>query len=124
MVPKHSFKYTPLQEIRKNEGFRGLPKSDAFSLEHYQHFRPIQQKEKLQILEREEAVYNDNILDDITLDYPKNCWSLVKDCADSVSTVRSLLWPGYYAFHRVNTPIFGGVYVGYGIRNQDLPFML
>jgi radial spoke head protein 9 len=73
---------------------------------------------------REEQVYNDVFLDDITSDLPKGCWSLVSDCSGGVVTIRSLLWPGYYAFHRVHTPVFGAAYVGYGIRNQDLPFML
>lgn len=110
--------------MRKNEAFHGLAREQAFQLDGYQHFRPIQQKEKLAIAQREEAVYNNAFLDEITVDLPKNSWSLVRDCTDSVVTIRSLLWPGFYSFHRVNTPVFGGVYVGYGIRNQDLPFML
>lgn len=73
---------------------------------------------------REEQVYNDNFLDDIKLDFPKGSWSIVRDCSGAVVTLRSMLWPGYYGFHKVNTPIFGGVYIGFGIRNQDLPFML
>jgi radial spoke head protein 9 len=124
VVPRHSYKFTPLQEVRRNEAFSGLTRFDALQLSNYHHLRPMQQQDKLQMLEREEAVYNDLFLDDITKDYPKQCWSVISDCAQSVATVRSLLWPGYYAYHRVNTPIFGGVYIGYGIRNQDLPFML
>lgn len=73
---------------------------------------------------REEAFYNNDFLDEITSDLPKNCWSIAKDCTSSVATVRNLLWPGYYAYHRSHTPIYGALYIGYGIRNQDLPFML
>ena len=73
---------------------------------------------------REEAFYNNDFLDEITTDLPKNSWSITKDCTQSVATVRNLLWPGYYAYHRAHTSIQGGLYIGYGIRNQDLPFML
>jgi hypothetical protein len=49
LVPKGSFKFTPLQEVRRNEAFSGLPRDQASDLSGYQHFRPIQQKEKLAI---------------------------------------------------------------------------
>jgi len=35
-------------------------------------------------------------------------------------TIRSLLWIGYVAYNTVNTKIFGGVYIGKGIKNCDL----
>jgi radial spoke head protein 9 len=73
---------------------------------------------------RDESVYNQNFLDEITQDLPKHSWTVQKDAASSVATLRNLLWPGYYAYHRINTPQYGSVYIGYGIRNGDLPFML
>lgn len=42
VVPKSSYKYTPLHEIKKNEAFHGLTKQQAFDLNNYQHFRVIQ----------------------------------------------------------------------------------
>jgi hypothetical protein len=39
VVPKGSFKFTPLKETIKNEAFRGLSKDQAFSLSNWQHFR-------------------------------------------------------------------------------------
>jgi len=38
--------------------------------------------------------------------------------------VRNLFWPGYYAFHRLSSDRFGSVYIGDGIKNADLPFMI
>jgi radial spoke head protein 9 len=35
-------------------------------------------------------------------------------------TLRSLLWPGYVAYNRVHSNIFGGIYIGNGIKNSDL----
>jgi radial spoke head protein 9 len=124
VVPRGSYKFTPLKETVKNEAFRGLNKDQAFALGNWQHFRPIQQAEKVGIMQRDEAVYNNGFLDDIVADFPHLSWSLVKDSTESVANLRSTLWPGYYAFHRVNTPVFGALYIGSGVRNNDLPFMV
>ena len=35
-----------------------------------------------------------------------------------------MLWPGYVGYHRANSPIQGGVYIGDGLKNLDLAFML
>jgi hypothetical protein len=37
-------------------------------------------------------------------------------------TARSLLWPGYAFWHEIGTPAYGGLYVGDGVRNDDLCF--
>lgn len=42
IVPKGSFKYIPLGEIRRNEAFKGLNVQDAFELKNYVHLRPVQ----------------------------------------------------------------------------------
>jgi radial spoke head protein 9 len=123
VVPRGSFKFTPLKEAVKNEAFKGLAK-DAFSLTSWQHFRVVSQPEKVSLMQRDEAVYNNGFLDDIQVDHPKGCWSLVKDCTETVANVRNNLWPGFYAFHRLNTPLYGSLYIGHGIRNNDLPFMV
>ena len=124
VIPKGSFKFTPLKETIRNEAFKGLSQEKAFSIENWQHFRVIQQPDKVGLFYRDEAVFNNNFLDDISADFPRNCWSLVKDSTTTVANLRNNLWPGYFAFHRVNTPVYGGIYIGNGIRNNDLPFMV
>lgn len=69
-------------------------------------------------------MYNHDFLDSIAEDLPKNSWNAVKDTTETVATLRSQLWPGYYAFHRVRTPLYGSVYIGDGIRCNDLPFLI
>lgn len=51
-------------------------------------------------------------------------WSLQFSSNKTTVTLRSLQWPGYFFFHRVGTPDFGGAYFGDGRKNVDLPFML
>ena len=41
VVPKGSFKFTPLYEVKKNEGFKGLSAEDGFKSENWKHFRAI-----------------------------------------------------------------------------------
>lgn len=124
VIPKGSYKFTPLKEAVRNEAFRGLNKDSGFSLSNWQHFRSISQSEKVGLLQRDEAVYNNSFLDEVVCDFPKNCWSLVRDCTESVANLRNNLWPGFYAFHRLNTPLYGSLYIGDGVRNNDLPFMV
>jgi radial spoke head protein 9 len=38
--------------------------------------------------------------------------------------VKSLAWAGFVFFHMPSTPYFGHVYVGTGLKNNDLIFML
>jgi hypothetical protein len=76
------------------------------------------------MLAREESFYNNEFMDTVKTDLPKNSWSVIKDCTETVATIRSQLWSGYYAFHRSSTNHFGGIYIGYGLKNLDLPFMI
>ena len=106
---------------------RGLPAKAADKVVRHvgsPTFPSRQQAEKTGLVQRDEAVYNNNFLDDISADFPKGSWSLVKDTTESVANLRNNLWPGYFAFHRVNTTLYGGLYIGNGIRNNDLPFMV
>jgi radial spoke head protein 9 len=61
-------------------------------------------------------------MDPISKDAIKKSWSLQTDESGTEVTLRSLLWQGYVGYHRTNSSIFGGAYMGYGIRTQDLQF--
>ena len=124
VVPQGAFKMTPLREVRRNEAFKGLKKDDVFAVEKYQHFRAVETKDKREQIERDEAVYNHNFLDDLSGDFPKHTWNIQKDTTGTSAIIRNQLWPGYYGYHRANSQIYGGLFIGYGIKNLDLPFML
>ena len=75
-------------------------------------------------LESGKAFECDNCLDPLSEDRHKNAWSVQADESRTEITLRNLIWPGYVGYHRTNSNIFGGVYMGNGIRTPDLPFIL
>lgn len=51
-------------------------------------------------------------------------WSLQFERGSTVCVIRSLLWLGLISFHVPMTPQHGYIYMGDGLKNLDLPFML
>jgi radial spoke head protein 9 len=82
LIPQGSFKMTPIKEIRKNEAFKGLKKDQAFKLESYLHFRKPTGKDKKDLNDRDDAIYNNAFLDDLSLDLPTGTWNLLKDTTE------------------------------------------
>jgi len=76
------------------------------------------------LIARGEAIYNSECLDNVSKDFPQNSWSIQEDVTGTVATLKSHLWPGFFSYHRCNTDITGFVYIGDGIRNNNLPFMV
>jgi radial spoke head protein 9 len=110
--------------VSLNEAFKGLPKDEAFSLTNYSHFRNVQQKDKKEGIEKDDCIFQKNFLDSLVPDQPNGCWSIQKDSTGTVAVIRNLLWPGHYTYHKVGTRIYGSVYIGEGLKNAELPFML
>lgn len=54
----------------------------------------------------------------------KSLWSAQLSTTESVGTARSLQWPGYLSYCLLNSNVFGGVYVGNGLKQVELPFYL
>jgi radial spoke head protein 9 len=123
-VPYGSFKLTQAHEVQRNEAFKGLTREEAFKIEFYSHFRNVQSREKKEGLEKDDAIFQRNFLDDIAQDKPNGAWSIVKDTSGQVAILRNHLWPGYIGYHKVGTSTFGSVYIGEGLKNAELPFML
>lgn len=46
------------------------------------------------------------------------------DRLETTVFARSLYWPGFVAFHVMETPQFGFLYIGTGKKNWDVPFMM
>lgn len=118
LVPEGSVKLTPLHEIRRNEAFTGLNKEDATNLSKYMHFRKVDQ------MERFDSVFKHDFLDVIDKDPIKGSWTLHLDTTESVANIRNLIWPGFFAYHKIGTTLHGSFYFGDGRMNSDLAFML
>jgi radial spoke head protein 9 len=126
IIPHGSIKLTTSHEVARNEAFKGLAPSEAFNLSYYSHFRNVQNPDKKDGLEKDDAIYQRNFLDDVSTDRPPvGCWSIQRDSATSTTAIlRNLMWPGSYAYHKAGTRVFGSIYIGDGQKNTDLAFML
>lgn len=94
---------TTSHEVARNEAFKGLPADQAFQLTSYSHFRNVQQKEKKEGLEKDDAIFQKTFLDDILVDKPVGQWSVQKDQTGNVAILRNLLWPGFFSYHKAHT---------------------
>ena len=54
----------------------------------------------------------------------RGSWALQYDGFSQTAVLRSLLWPGFVFFLDNSSGRYGSLYVGSGIINTDLPFML
>ena len=122
--PQGAFKMTPQHELRRAEAFRGLNKEQAAKLSHYQHFRNVQHADKKALLDQSDAPFHKDILDGIQGDQPKGCWSLQMDERNETAVLRSLSWPGFQFFHKLSSNRFGNIYIGDGLKNQEVHFIV
>lgn len=76
------------------------------------------------MIDCDKALERDDFMDNINGDSVHESWSIQTDESATEITIRSLVWPGYLGYHRANSSIFGGVYMGSGIRCHDLAFLL
>jgi len=74
--------------------------------------------------ECDKALERDDFLDSLKDDAIKESWSVQTDESKTEVTIRSLVWPGYVGYHRANSSIYGGIYMGSGVRCYDLPFVV
>ena len=88
------------------------------------HFRAIINEDKKAFIENVDAIFSEDILDNITTDPVKGSWSIQLDPTKKIVNLRNLLWPGFFAVHQSNTNLYGCVYLGDGKKNADLPFMI
>eukprot|EP00927_Polykrikos_kofoidii_P072583 TRINITY_DN68684_c0_g1_i1.p1 TRINITY_DN68684_c0_g1~~TRINITY_DN68684_c0_g1_i1.p1 ORF type:complete len:274 (+),score=58.79 TRINITY_DN68684_c0_g1_i1:62-883(+) len=123
-VPKGAYALNEAHVTVDNSDFRGLSLSEAKDLKNYVHFRPPTSVAALRAFAQSDAEFFKNFLDPLESDLPKGCWAVRQDLSVSLVTLRSLNWPGYSAYHIPGTKKFGGAYFGYGMKNNDLPFIL
>lgn len=124
VVPIGSFRMTPGNELVRNKVFEGLTMSALKDLKNFGHFRKVEQQDKKDLIHRGDALYSLEFLDPVDKDLPKGSWSLFVDPSGTLACLRSVLWPGYFGYHRAGSEHYGGVYFGDGIKHSDLAFMV
>ncbi|XP_040921153.1 radial spoke head protein 9 homolog [Toxotes jaculatrix] len=124
VVPRGAFIKSPHGLVQINRSFGGLSHSEAGKLDSFRHFSEPKNLKKKSILEMGELNPALDFLDVLSDDIPKGSWSLQFECASKVCVLRSLLWLGLTFYHVPVTPQHGYIYIGDGIKNLDLPFML
>ena len=108
--------------LKEYQNYEDRPE-EIGKLENYFHFRKIESQNKKDMIDMGKAVFDFSFLDSLSDDNLKGAWSIQTDSAKTVCNIRSLVWNGYFAYHKANTNLFGSVYIGYGIKNMDIPFM-
>ena len=72
IFPQGVFKLIPIHELRRNDNFKGLNKKELTSIGKFHHFRHITEPERKINIEKDEAIFNMDILDSIEKD-PVKC---------------------------------------------------
>ncbi|XP_028808861.1 radial spoke head protein 9 homolog [Denticeps clupeoides] len=124
VVPRGAFIKSIHGTVQINRCFEGLSLSEAGRLKNYLHFTESKNLEKKSILEMAELDPSIDFLDPLSEDVPKGSWSLQFERGDAVCVIRSLVWLGLTFYHVPLTSQHGYVYVGNGLKNLYLPFML
>jgi len=124
VVPQGAYLVGATHQVLKNKTFEGLDHSLASKLGSYYHFREPTKLGRKSILEKRGMVKSTQFLDPISEDTPSGVWSLQSSPDERTVSIRSLLWPGYFFFHRVNSNSYGGAYFGDGKKNAAILFMI
>jgi len=124
VLPRGAFVVDASHTVGKNKGFEGLTYEAAGTLANYYHFRsPLSSRAKA-ALAKPGLVRPSDFMDPCSEDSPKGVWALSYDPSGTQIALRNLYWTGYFFFHVVDSPDYGGVYFGDGLPNLDLAFML
>lgn len=124
IIPEGALRLIPEHELRINKTFKGLKPEELKNKNKFLHFRPILDEKKREYIETDDAIEHFDVLDSIETDVMKGSWSIQLDPTKTICNVRSLLWPGYYAVHKANTKTYCSIYIGNGIKNSELAFMI
>ena len=76
-------------------------------------------------LDQPGAPFNPNFLEPIAEDQPKGLWIIQGGKQDDRTVnIRSIMWPGFIFYHKKGTKKFGNLYIGDGLKNEEIHFMI
>ncbi|EUD69017.1 hypothetical protein C922_00708 [Plasmodium inui San Antonio 1] len=122
IVPYNSVKITNNLEM-KFANFSGLNMIEALKLTSWVHFR-YPKNLTYDKIKSYNTFFLNNFLDSIKSDIPASMWNVKVNKQLSKISIMNSLYPGYVFYHLLNTPFYASVYIGNGIPNYDLPFLL
>jgi len=124
IIPKGFLRLDATHHIVLNRMYTGMSQGDALKAESYFHQREPEAAAAQEVLAQEGLSNTTAFLDSIDTDAPIGCWSMQYDSATRLVLLRHLLWPGFVMFLRPESPNWGRCYVGNGVQNVDIAFML
>lgn len=124
VVPAEAYVLNDAHQVVEAPDFKGMKYAALSDLSSYAHFRPAENVGKLRAMAKDDVDWkNGNFLDKLTTSLPKKSWVSRLDAGTASVQLRSLLWPGYAFYAVAQKSYYGGVYIGHGIRNNDLAFL-
>jgi len=124
VLPRGAYVVDASHAVCKNKSYEGLSYDAAGSLANYYHFRAPESARAMAALAKPGIVRPSEFMDPCNEDQPAGVWALAYDPSSTAAVLRNLYWPGYFFFHVIDTPEYGGVYFGDGLANADIAFML
>lgn len=125
VVPREAWIINDAHQVVPTPDWRGLGWTQLPDLTLYGHFRPAENIGKLRAMAKNDAEWrNHGFLDQVSGALPKGSWVTRMNALSSSVSLRSLLWPGYSFYAVADKSYYGSLYVGHGIKNYDLAFLL
>lgn len=125
VVPRGALTLRPDGLTTFSSVFQGLNHMEAFDLINYQLLRQPKTSCAENLIKRPDYNYSTDTFDTIATVLPEGqCFSVNIDGDSGLSVVKSMYWPGMVFFHKLQMNAHGFCYIGNGLRNHDLLFML
>jgi radial spoke head protein 9 len=124
IVPQNALCLTSQKMMEKNVYFKGLSIHESKQLSSYLHFRNPKDPYAISKFRKIGASNETDFLDPITNDLPHGCWILKSYKQGLMTKIHNLLWPGFEFYYEAGSSTYQQGYFGYGIRRNDLVFLL
>merc|ERR1712188_250931 len=124
VAPKGALLLDARHRVVQSPSFRGLAPDAAMDIKSYVHWRIPKQAAKKKAFDTKGLSQTTDFLDSVDGDEPSGCWSTIFEPNACMATLRNNIYPGFVAFSSLSSPAYGYVYMGNGVRNDDIAFML
>merc|ERR1711998_21959 len=124
MAPKGAPLLDARHRVVQSPSYRGMVPEAAMDIKSYVHWRIPKQAAKKKAFDTKGLSQTTDFLDSLEGDEPTGCWSTIFEPNACMATLRNNIYPGFVAFSSLSSPAYGYVYMGNGVRNDDIAFML